>query len=74
MQNETTETTTSADSRLAAMPFHPPVGENASIDACPFGPMIKGLNVDPNLIFSVLSQYFGSAEFGDEEIEVEANP
>ncbi len=60
MTNDVTENGT-PDYRLPTSPLHPQVEGFASIDACPFGAMIKNMNVDPELLFSVLSQFFGDA-------------
>lgn len=69
MSDEPVTTPSGAGILPPSSPFHPAVGPDASIDGCPFGPMIKALNVDPDLIFAVLQQYFGGATEEDEEGE-----
>ena len=62
----------STDPRLPSSSLHPRVDANTSIDACPFAAMIKGMNVDPNLVFAVLTQFFGSSDDeGNDELDAE---
>lgn len=60
MPEDMTVKGTRVDPRTPSSPLHPHVDAATTIDACPYAALIRGMNVDPDLLFSVLTQFFGA--------------